>query len=89
MANSKWPERLAAPAEGERQWPEPRRGQPVEEVERQPGEPEPGRHREQAGGAGTQHARGAPAGVSEQPLQQAIEGGRVEVDPRPGGEVAV
>ena len=24
----------------------------------------------------------------EQPLQQAVEGGRVEVDPRPGGEVA-
>ena len=78
----------AAPAEGERQRPEPRRGQPVEVVERQPGEPGPGRHREQAGGAGPQHGRGAAAGVAEQPLQQAVEGGRVEVDPRPGGEVA-
>ncbi len=78
----------AAPAEGERQRPEPRRGQPVEVVERQPGEPGPGRHREQAGGAGPEHGRGAPAGVAEQPLQQAVEGGRVEVDPRPGGEIA-
>ena len=78
----------AVPSKGERQRPEPRHGQPVEVVERQPGEPGPGRHREQAGGAGPQHGRGAPAGVAEQPLQQAVEGGRVEVDPRPGGEVA-
>ena len=82
------PGAAAVRAEGERQRPEPRPGQPVEVVERQPGEPGAGRHREQAGGAGAQHGRGAPAGFAEQPFQQAVEGGRVEVDPRPGGEVA-
>ena len=84
--------------------PEFESGQPVERFQRQPGEPGAARHDGEAGGAGAQHGRGAPAGLPEQAVEQALEGGRrvgcgcrghvgcgcrgVEVDPGPGREVA-
>ncbi len=68
-----------------------------------PGEPWPGRHREESGGGGAQACGHALAGLPEQPFQEGVEGclrvggryrgggreGRcVVVDPRVAGEVA-
>ena len=92
---------LPAEARGQRSWPGLR--QPVEQLQRQPCEPGPGRHREEGGGAGAQHGGNPPAGLPEQPFQDGVEGwlhvagragtGRREhrcvvVDPRVAGEIA-
>ena len=63
---------LPAEARGQRSWPGLR--QPVEQLQRQPCEPGPGRHREEGGGAGAQHGGNPPAGLPEQPFQDGVEG---------------
>ena len=59
------------PAEPARQGREPQAGKPVEEVERQPGAI---RHRSAPARTRPQDRRDGPAGLPEQPVQEAVEG---------------
>ena len=67
---------VAAAPEPERQRPERHPGQPVEEVERQPGEPRAGCQQEQPGRIGAEKGLHPPAGPCVERVQDPVQGRR-------------